>query len=237
MAGDRLIQETLVQSLSSGLVPVIVQDWRTGEVRMFAYVNKEALKRTEQTGLAWFWSRSRQSLWQKGESSGHVLRVREVRTDCDGDVLLYLVETETPTCHTGSPSCFVNQITDSLGDSGPKISLLSDEHRMPALRSLWSQLEARRDSTSSKSYTKSLLEGGPELINKKITEEANELCVAITGQSDERVVSEFADLMFHAAVGALSRGASIEGLLGELGRRLGTSGHVEKSSRTNSTNP
>ena len=202
-----------IQWGDDGLVTVVVQDRLTGEVRMLAHANDEALRRTLETGEGHFFSRSRRSIWRKGETSGNTLRVREVHADCDRDAVLYLVDPTGPTCHTGARSCFTPAAT--------------------ALVALWDTLEARRSAgTSQTSYTKSLLDAGAEKIGEKLREEADELARAVVSESPERVVSEGADVIFHALVALLSRGATLRDVEAELARRLGTSGHVEKRART-----
>lgn len=209
----------------SGLLPAVAQDRLTGQVRMVAWMNQEALARTLETGKATFYSRSRKALWQKGESSGNVLHVREIVADCDADTLLLLCDPAGPSCHTERPGCFFRrleggELRDERLDVGPFLERLERE------------IEDRRNSTSAKSYTKSLLEGGPSRIGEKLREEAAELSLAIESESDERVVSEAADLAFHLLVGLASRKVSLRRVLAELARRSGTSGHAEKASRS-----
>jgi len=207
-----------------GLIPAIVQDRLTGELRMVAWMNQEALARTIDTGKATFYSRSRQTLWQKGESSGNHLVVHEIVADCDADVLLLLCEPAGPSCHTQRPGCFFRYLRDGA---------LHDEplHAVPFLQRLEREIAARRHATSAKSYTKSLLEGGAPKIGMKLREEASELAVAIEGESDERVVSEAADLVYHLLVGLALRDVPWRDVMAELSRRFGTSGHVEKARR------
>lgn len=202
-----------------GLVTVVVQDRLTGEVRMVAHANAEAVRLTIASREGHFWSRSRASLWKKGETSGHVLRVHEVWADCDRDALLYLVDPEGPSCHTGAESCFFER---AMGDG---------DRAVPMLSRLEGALAARAESSTGKSYTKSLLEKGAPKIGEKIREEAGELAQAIESESDERVVSEAADVLYHVMVGLLSRKVGLRAVLLELARRFGTSGHDEKASR------
>ncbi|MCA9610363.1 MAG: bifunctional phosphoribosyl-AMP cyclohydrolase/phosphoribosyl-ATP diphosphatase HisIE [Myxococcales bacterium] len=203
-----------------GLLTVVAQDHRTGEVRMVAHATPEALEQTLATGRATFYSRSRQKLWVKGEESGHVLAVREVWIDCDADCVVYLVVPAGPSCHTGAPSCFFRRLD------------ADDEARaLPVLMRLEAELERRRGDTAAKSYTKSLLDEGPRKIGAKIREEAGELADAIAEETDARVVSEMADLLYHAMVGLLHRGIPLADVEDELARRFGVSGHDEKASR------
>jgi len=210
-----------------GLVSVVVQDAISGEVRMVGYANQEALRMTLDTGFAHFFSRSRQQLWLKGETSGHRLRVREVWTDCDGDAVIYLAEAEGPTCHTLRETCFFKRVTrDGELVDDPK------RHAQSTLPQLWQELVERRDSTAAKSYTRSLLDAGVQKIRAKVEEEALELSRALQSEQDSRVISEAGDVLYHVLVGLLARNVSLRDLEGELAKRSGTSGLVEKASRT-----
>lgn len=209
---------------AAGLVTVVVQDRHTGEIRMVAHADAPALAKTLETGDAWFYSRSRAALWRKGETSGHVLRVAEVWVDCDGDAILYLVDPEGPSCHTGAATCFFRR----LGAEGP------GPHESPAAPTflrLERTLAERAKATGEKSYTRSLLDGGAPKIGAKLREEAGELADAIASEADERVASEGADVVYHALVGLLSRGLELRAVAAELARRFGRSGHDEKASR------
>lgn len=210
---------------AEGLIPAIAQDHLTGQIRMVAWMNREALARTLETGTAHFFSRSRGRLWEKGETSGHRLRVREVIADCDADTLLLLCDAEGPSCHTGRPGCFFRRLTTH----GP----LRDEALdvVPLLERLEREIDTRRNQDAAASYTKSLLEGGAERIGDKIREEAGELADALIHESDERVVSEAADLVYHLLVGLAARRLPLRKILAELARRFGTSGHAEKAAR------
>ncbi|APR85872.1 Phosphoribosyl-AMP cyclohydrolase [Minicystis rosea] len=209
-----------------GLIPAIVQDRITGQVRMLAYANREALARTLETGRATFFSRSRNEIWEKGATSGNVLHVTAVVADCDADALLYLVDPVGPTCHTGSPSCFFRRVAadGTAAEDGADASAFLGE--------LEREIEARKQSNAAKSYTKHLLDGGAERIGGKIREEAGELAQAIAGESDERVVSEAADVLYHVLVGLASRGVPLRDVVQKLAARSGQSGHEEKAKRT-----
>jgi len=169
---------------AAGLIPVVAQDRGSGDVLMVAYANVAALVRTAETGFAHFWSRSRQALWKKGETSGHTLRVVEVRADCDKDALLYLVEPEGPACHMGLRTCFGE-------DSPTAAGMLEEVARVVA---------ARAQAAPEGSYTARLLAQGQDQVLKKIGEEATEVVLAAKGQSDERLAEEAADLLFHLLV-------------------------------------
>jgi phosphoribosyl-ATP pyrophosphohydrolase/phosphoribosyl-AMP cyclohydrolase len=194
-----------------GLIPVVVQDHLTGEVRMLAYASNASIAATATSGRATFWSRSRQELWEKGKTSGNGLAVRAVTEDCDADALLWGCDPEGPTCHRGSASCF--------------------DVPQTAMARLEARIEARRASTADASYTKSLLADGPVKIGAKLREEADELARAVEGEVPARVVSEAADVVYHLAVALASRGIAWRDVLGELERRSGVSGHAEKAAR------
>lgn len=204
-----------------GLVPCVVQDVDRGTVLMVAWMNAEALRLTRETGVMHFWSRSRQSLWKKGETSGNTLALVELRVDCDADTLLALVRPAGPACHTGERSCFYRE----LGGE-PAADTANIFERLARI------IAARRDSTAEKSYTKALLTAGMPKILAKIAEEHGELAAELPAGPDEKVVHEAADLLFHVMVGLGARGIGWEAIEAELARRFGTSGHVEKAART-----
>jgi phosphoribosyl-ATP pyrophosphohydrolase/phosphoribosyl-AMP cyclohydrolase len=208
-----------------GLIPAIAQDHLSGQVRMMAYMNQAALEQTLSSGKATFFSRSRGALWTKGETSGNLLHVVRVVADCDADTLLLLVQPVGPSCHTGRPACFFRRVSagGSLEDQATEAA--------PFLMELGEVLDSRKASTDEKSYTKSLLTGGPEKIGAKIREEAGELADAIKGESDERVLAEASDLLYHAMVGLTQRGLTLRQVIEVLAKRTHQSGHAEKASR------
>lgn len=221
-----------------GLIPAIVQDRLTGEVRMMAWMNPEALQATLRTRRATFYSRSRQTLWVKGETSGHELRVHDVLLDCDRDTVLLLCDPAGPSCHTGRDNCFFQPLSAAAAPSqgGPSQKGQGPtpdeaEVALPLLGALERLLEARKESTGEKSYTRSLFDGGVPKIGAKIREEAEELTVALAEETDDRVASEAADVLYHVLVGLRHRGVAWRDVLGVLAQRLGTSGHTEKASR------
>jgi phosphoribosyl-ATP pyrophosphohydrolase/phosphoribosyl-AMP cyclohydrolase len=177
-----------------GLAPVVVQDWRTGEVLTLAYMNREALDRTQSSGETWFWSRSRQELWHKGETSGNVQAVRELRYDCDADALLALVEPAGPACHTGERTCFHN------GELDP-----APHEALPVLERT---IVERRGASANESYTAKLL-ADPAFTGAKVEEEAEEVARAAREESDERVREEAADVLYHLDVLMAGRGLSL----------------------------
>jgi phosphoribosyl-ATP pyrophosphohydrolase/phosphoribosyl-AMP cyclohydrolase len=174
-----------------GLVPVVVQDWRSGEVLTLAYANAEAVARTRETGELHLWSRSRGELWHKGATSGNVQAVRALRLDCDGDALLALVEPAGPACHTGARTCF------HAGDLEPA----APHEVLPALERT---LRLRQAERPAGSYTVALLDD-PGLIGAKVQEEAEEVARAAREETDERVDNEAADVLYHLLVLLRSR--------------------------------
>lgn len=216
---------TTLQFNEQGLIPALAQDRFDGQVRMLAWMNRAAIDRTLATGLATFFSRSRGKLWLKGETSGNTLRVHSITADCDADTLLLLVEPAGPSCHTGRPSCFFRRVEPggTLVDEPFEVS--------PFLAELERTIFERQTSSADKSYTRSLLDGGVPKISAKISEEAGELLQALAGESDERVISEAADLLFHLMVGLRARGLDFRQVAEALARRTKQSGHAEKANR------
>jgi phosphoribosyl-AMP cyclohydrolase / phosphoribosyl-ATP pyrophosphohydrolase len=210
---------------ANGLVVAVCQDHVTGDIRMVAWMNAEALATTLRTNLATFYSRSRQRLWTKGETSGNTLQVLSMHVDCDGDTLLLRVAAAGPACHTGQPTCFFTRLSpagEAVADSTPAAQFLAQLER---------ELIARQESTAEKSYTKSLLSAGPGKIAEKIIEEAGEFTTAVSSESDERVVNEAADLLYHLMVGLRHRGLPVSRVLETLAARSNKSGHEEKAQR------
>jgi phosphoribosyl-ATP pyrophosphohydrolase/phosphoribosyl-AMP cyclohydrolase len=191
-----------------GLVPCITQDWSTGEVLTLAYMNREALERTLASGEIHFWSRSRDELWRKGETSGSVQRLRALRYDCDADALLALVEPAGPACHTGERTCFYRTL------DGEPIA----PHE--ALAALGRTLVQRSEELPDGSYSAALFRAGPERIGAKIEEEAEETARAGREESDERLREESADLLYHLGVLLYARRLTYADALEELTKRM-----------------
>ncbi len=191
-----------------GLVPCVMQDASTGEVLTLAYMNEEALRRTLETREIHFFSRSRQELWRKGETSGNVMRLRRLRYDCDEDALLALVDPAGPACHTGERTCFYRDLEGERE--------LAPHEALPALeRTLADRARERPEG----SYTVELLDD-PARIGEKVREEADEVARAAAGESDERLAEEAADVLYHLEVLMRSRGRSLADALEVLnGRR------------------
>ncbi len=195
-----------------GLVPAIAQDMCTGKVLMLAWMNEQAWQLTQETGEAHFWSRSRNSLWRKGETSGNLLKVIEIILDCDADTVLLKVEAQGPACHTGEYSCFFNPVQKSTvsNDYSDLSSILCE---------LYKTIGRRKGASSSESYTARLFSEGMERISKKVGEEAAEVIVAALAQTDERVISESADLLYHLLVLLSAREIPLGLIARELERR------------------
>lgn len=178
-----------------GLVPCVAQDFASGEVLTLAYANEESLRLTVETGELHFYSRSREEIWRKGETSGNVLRLRQLRYDCDGDAIVALVEPTGPACHTGERSCFYRELG---GEEAPSPAV----HE--ALATLERTLRSRAAELPEGSYTVRLLDD-PQLAGEKVEEEAEEVVRAVREETDERVAEEAADLLYHLAVLLASR--------------------------------
>ena len=176
------------------LTPAIVQDARDGRVLMLAWMDAEALRRTRETGEAWFWSRSRERLWRKGETSGNTLAVEELRDDCDGDAILLRVRPNGPVCHTGSLSCFAPW--------------------------LWRRVAERAKTRPEGSYVARLLDDGAQACARKVAEEGVEAALAGVSEDDERLVAEVADLWFHSYVLLAARDLDPAAVEDELRRRI-----------------
>jgi phosphoribosyl-ATP pyrophosphohydrolase/phosphoribosyl-AMP cyclohydrolase len=205
-----------------GLVPCVMQDWRTGEVLTLAYMNDEALRWTLETREIHFFSRSRQEIWHKGETSGNVQRVRQIRYDCDGDALVALVEPTGPACHTGQRSCFYRDLS---GTADPAVDAPPvDGEPVPAAHEATAVLERtlsdRRERRPDGSYTVELLDDPPR-IGDKVREEAEEVANAAAAESDARLAEEAADLLYHLQVLLLSRGVPLAAALETLNGRRG----------------
>jgi len=195
----------------NGLIPCVAQDWRTGEVLTLAYMNAEALRLTRETGEVHFFSRSRGELWRKGETSGNVLQLRQLRFDCDGDALVALVDPAGPACHTGARSCFHREL-EGGGEPEPAAH--------EALAALERALADRKRERPDGSYTVELLDD-PQRIGAKVREEAEEVARAAASESDERVSEEAADLLYHLEVLLLSRELGVAPALETLNGRRG----------------
>ncbi len=199
-----------------GLIPTVVQDWRDGTVLMVAFMNNEALQKTLATQSVHFWSRSRQKLWEKGETSGNKLTLKDLFVDCDGDALLVKAEPIGPACHTGEKACFFSR----LDQPGTKTS----EAWGGILERLYQTIQERKRHPSSESYTSKLLQSGVDRILKKVVEEAGEVALAGKGGKKDEIVYETADLLFHTLVALGYHDVTPQEVYQELAARFGKSG-------------
>jgi phosphoribosyl-ATP pyrophosphohydrolase/phosphoribosyl-AMP cyclohydrolase len=210
------------------LVPAIAQSSETKEVLMLAYMNQEAFELTLSTGFAHYYSRSRDRLWKKGESSGHTQKIVDILVDCDGDTILLLIEQEGVACHTGRKSCFFSSVKQKKIVADEVVDI---EEVYGVVDRLYHTILERKNSDAGKSWTKKLL-SDKNLLLSKIEEEAGELIQAIDSESDKQVIYEASDLLYHALVGLAYRDISPDKIRQELNRRFGTSGIEEKSNRS-----
>ena len=228
MAVDAQALWAKLKTDGAGLVTAVVQHHRSGAVLMVGHMNAEALARTLERGRVTFWSRSRDQLWEKGESSGHTLALRGMWVDCDGDALLVQAEPQGPTCHTGAASCFFTSVLDP----GLEVALAPAQ----VLERVFAEICARRaglgiTSQTGKSYVRGLMDGGVPAIAAKLHEEAAELAEALAGDDRGHIAREAADLLFHALVGLAHKGLELGDVAEVLAGRLGRSGVDEKAAR------
>jgi phosphoribosyl-ATP pyrophosphohydrolase/phosphoribosyl-AMP cyclohydrolase len=203
---------------SDGLLPVVAQDSRSGNVLMLAWADRLALQRTMETGFAHYYSRSRQGLWRKGESSGHVQTVGEVRVDCDRDTVLYRVAQSGPACHVGAPTCFWT-VVGGGGEAAGGAGVALREQEDPGghlLTRLASTIARRAAERTPGSYTLKLLDAGVPKISQKVGEEAVEVVVAANAEDGHRLASEAADLLYHLLVLLQARGVPLDAVWDEL---------------------
>ena len=200
-----------------GLIPAIVQDARDGRVLTLAYMDAEALRRTVGGPDVWFYSRSRQELWHKGETSGNYLRVRSVSLDCDGDAVVVTAEPTGPTCHTGEDSCFHTALgADELAQAESVERLGPGE-----LARLFAVIQDRKANAPEGSYTAELFRDGVDRIAQKVVEEAGETAIAGVRENPERLSSEIADLLYHTLVLMAANELSPDAVWSELRSRRG----------------
>lgn len=194
-----------------GLVPAVVRDARSGEILMVAYMNEESLRKTCETGETWFYSRSRQKLWHKGEESGHFQHVRRIYVDCDADTLVAEVIPDGAACHTGNRSCFYRSLTEweNKKDAGSLV----------ILHDLFEEIKDRRAHPQEKSYTNYLQTEGKNKIDKKIGEEASEVIIADQHEDREEIIDESCDLLYHLFVLWENAGISLYDVMAKLEER------------------
>jgi len=210
------------------LLPVIVQDNVTNEVLMMAYMNKEALELSLKTKLAHYFSRSKQRIWKKGESSGHIQEINSFFIDCDNDTLLIKVNQHGVACHTGRKSCFFTELQS--GDITSEVEVNTEE-AYGVIDTLYHTIQERKNADPKTSWTAKLLSKGENTILKKVVEEAGEYCFAHKDNDENEMVYEAADLTYHMLVALASKNISPDRIKQELARRFDMSGIAEKNSR------
>lgn len=211
-----------------GLIPVITQDATTNEVLMLAYMNQEALELTIKTNFAHYYSRSRQRIWKKGESSNHFQEIVEILIDCDNDTLLLKVNQSGVACHTGRKSCFFTNLNTNETISDVQIDTTS---AYGIIDTLYHTIQEKKNDDPTKSYTAKLLQGKQNSMLKKIVEESGEFSFAIKDNDTEEIIYEAADITYHVLVALASKNISPDRVKQELARRFGISGIEEKNSR------
>ena len=217
-----------------GLIPVVVQDYKSDEVLMLAFMNEEAFMLSVETKEAHYFSRSKGRIWKKGEQSGHTQKIHQFFLDCDDDTLLLKVEQVGVACHTGNKTCFFKEIDSNvLKNYSEKI--IFDSHKVyGAIDTLFHTLQERKTADYKTSYTASLYHKGENTIGKKIVEEAAELAFALKDKKEEEIVYEAADLLYHALVGLCFVNIAPDKVKQEITRRFNRSGIEEKNSRKDS---
>lgn len=205
---------------TAGLIPAIVQDWRDGTVLMLGYMNEQAVSDTLATKFVHFWSRSRGKIWKKGETSGHVLLVKDLFIDCDRDTILVKAEPAGPTCHTGKRACFFSR----LDERAAAVPVSVQEAAGGILERIYQTIQDRKAAPQPGSYVSKLLEGGVDRILKKVAEEAGEVLLAAKNKNQAEIVYEVADLMFHTLLVLGYHGITLESVWAELAGRYGKSG-------------
>lgn len=210
------------------LLPVIVQDVHTNEVLMMAYMDKEALSLSLQTRVAHYFSRSKQRIWKKGESSGHIQEIHSFNIDCDNDTLLIKVTQHGVACHTGRPSCFFTELESGAIESEVEVS---SEALYGVIDTLYHTIQERKNADPSTSWTAKLLSKGDNAILKKVVEEAGEFSFAYKDNDTHEIVYEAADLTYHVLVALAAKNISPDRVKQELARRFGMSGIAEKNAR------
>jgi len=214
---------------SDGLIPVVTQDNETNEVLMLAYMDKEALQLTLSTNYAHYFSRSKQRIWKKGESSNHTQEIKSISIDCDNDTILLKVKQNGVACHTGRKSCF---FTDVSGEITSDIKV-DTSVAYGVIDTLYHTILEKKDDDPTKSYTAKLMQGKENSLLKKIVEEAGEFTFALKDNDEKEIIYEAADLIYHSLVAMASKNISPDRVKQELASRFGMSGIEEKNSRSN----
>ena len=206
------LQEIDLNYDEKGLIPAIVQEKDSGQVLMMAYMNRESLEKTLETGQTWFYSRSRQELWHKGATSGHVQQVHHIRVDCDADTLLVTVTQTGVACHTGEKTCFFNDLYKDA---------TTEKDHSGIIRRIVDVLEERQRNPQQGSYTNYLFDSGIDKILKKVGEESAEVIIAAKNPNKDELVYEISDLVYHVLVLMNQRKVSLDEIMAELAQRHG----------------
>jgi phosphoribosyl-ATP pyrophosphohydrolase/phosphoribosyl-AMP cyclohydrolase len=213
----------------NNLIPVVTQEAKTNEVLMLAFMDKEALSLTLETNIAHYFSRSKQRIWKKGESSGHIQEVVDILLDCDNDTILLKVNQTGVACHTGRKSCFFTSI--KTNEEVINVEVNTDS-TYGVIDNLYHTILEKKNDDPKKSYTAKLLQGDENSMLKKIVEESGEFTFAIKDNDTEEIIYEAADIVYHMLVALASKNVSPDRVKQELARRFGMSGIEEKNSRT-----
>jgi phosphoribosyl-ATP pyrophosphohydrolase/phosphoribosyl-AMP cyclohydrolase len=213
----------------SSLIPAIAQDIRTNEVLMLGFMNKEAYELSQKTKIAHYFSRSKGRIWKKGEISGHTQTIKEMLLDCDQDTILLKVEQNGVACHTGNKTCFFDDILNCRNLGLANKDNFTSHYGI--LDRLYHTLQNRKQENSENSYVANLLKKGENAYLKKVSEEAAEFCLAVKDNSEQEIIYEAADLVFHMLVALVDKNIHPDKIEQELARRFGISGIEEKNSR------
>jgi phosphoribosyl-ATP pyrophosphohydrolase/phosphoribosyl-AMP cyclohydrolase len=218
----------LIQNLKfddRGLIPAVVQDDKSNEILMLAYMNSESLQKTLQTGETHFWSRSRNELWHKGATSGNTQRVTDIRIDCDSDALIVRVDPSGPACHTGEQTCFFREINEAapiaVAPAGVSLVNVDSMELGILLNNLYTLISERKEERPEGSYTTYLFNSGLDKILKKIGEESTETIIAAKNGSKKEMSAEVSDLLYHLLVMMVERDVRLTDILAELQHRVG----------------
>lgn len=206
------------ENKNTGLIPTVIQDYRTKEVLMLAYMNKESLKKSLSTGTTWFWSRTKKKLWNKGQVSGNIQKIKEIKYDCDGDALLISVEQIGNACHTGMRSCFYRTL-ENIDNNLDFKKYFKENSKQNILDELYGVIESRIKNKVSDSYTYSLHKKGLDEIIKKFGEESMEVILSSKHQEKQDMVNEIADLVYHLLVLMVEKKITLNELFDELKNR------------------
>ncbi len=201
-----------------GLIPAIIQDYKSGQVLMLAYMSKESLKKSLETGTTWFWSRTRKKLWNKGETSGNIQRIKNIKYDCYGNALLISVEQVGNACHTGEKSCFYRSLKDMEKDLDFE-KYFKESSEQNILHKLYNVIENRIKNKVSDSYTYSLHKKGLDEILKKIGEESMEVVLSAKHQKKKDIINEIADVIYHLMVMMVEKKITLKEVFEELESR------------------